>query len=143
MKKKNQALALEDNLLVDLTLHGVPASLLTEFAQKVANPYYLGNMNAAVQDLIQKTLTEQEFVHSRITHVRSSQRKQSISVGLQRTVDALRGFQEAASASQVAVATGRDRTDESARLNELYRLGLAWKEKRGRSRVFSLKEAAT
>jgi hypothetical protein len=34
MKKKTQVLALENDLLVDLTFHGVPASLLSEFAEK-------------------------------------------------------------------------------------------------------------
>lgn len=34
MEKKTQVLALEDDLLVDLTFHSVPASLLSEFAEK-------------------------------------------------------------------------------------------------------------
>ena len=34
MKKKTQVLALEDDLLVDLTFHSFPASLLSEFAEK-------------------------------------------------------------------------------------------------------------
>ena len=49
MKKKTQMLALDD-LLVDLTFHSVPASLLSEFAEKIVRPYYSGNMNAATQD---------------------------------------------------------------------------------------------
>ena len=71
MKKKLAVLAMEDDLLVDLTFHNVPASLLTEFAEKIVRPYYAGNMNAAIQDLIHKTLAEQEFVLSHVTHVRS------------------------------------------------------------------------
>jgi hypothetical protein len=35
MKKKLAVLAAEDDLLVDLTLNNVPASLLTEFAEKI------------------------------------------------------------------------------------------------------------
>ena len=70
MKRKAQVLAVEDDLLVDLTFHGVPASLLTEFAEKIVKPYYRGNMNAAVQDLIVKALAEQDFVLSHITHLR-------------------------------------------------------------------------
>ena len=58
MKKKTQMLALEDDLLVDLTFHSVPASLLSEFAEKIVRPYYSGNMNAATQDLLHKTLAE-------------------------------------------------------------------------------------
>jgi len=72
MKKKTQALALEEDLLVDLTFHSVPASLLSEFVEKIVKPYYSGSLNRAVQDLIHKALAEQEFVLSRITHVRDS-----------------------------------------------------------------------
>jgi hypothetical protein len=71
MKKKLAVLATEDDLLVDLTFHSVPASLLTEFAEKIVRPYFRGNINAAIQDLLHKTLAEQDFVLSHITHVRS------------------------------------------------------------------------
>ena len=71
MRKRNPILATENDLLVDLTFHSVPASLLTEFAEKIVRPYYRGNMNAAIQDLIHKALAEQEFVLSHITHVRN------------------------------------------------------------------------
>jgi len=71
MKKKTAVLATEDDLLVDLTLHNVPASLLAEFAEKIVQPYYEGNINAAIQDLIRKALAEQDFFLSHITHVRS------------------------------------------------------------------------
>ena len=72
MKKKTQVLATEDDLLLDLTFHGVPASLLSEFAEKIVKPYYRGNMNAAIQDLLHKTIAEQDFVLSHITHIRSA-----------------------------------------------------------------------
>jgi hypothetical protein len=71
MKRKTGALASEDDLLLDLTFHNVPASLLTEFAEKIVQPYYQGNMNAAVQDLLLKALAEQDFLLSHITHIRS------------------------------------------------------------------------
>jgi alanine-alpha-ketoisovalerate/valine-pyruvate aminotransferase len=71
MKKEKATLVTEDNLLVDLTFHKIPASLLVEFAEKIVRPYYRGNMNAAIQGLIQKALTEQNFVLSHITHIRS------------------------------------------------------------------------
>jgi hypothetical protein len=70
MKKKTQELALESDLLLDLTFHSFPASLLSEFAEKIVRPYYNGNMNAAIQDLLHKTLAEQNFIQSHITHVR-------------------------------------------------------------------------
>jgi len=69
--KKLAVLATEDDLLVDLTFHNVPASLLAEFAEKIVRPYYSGNMNAAIQDLIHKVLAEQDFFLSHITHIRS------------------------------------------------------------------------
>lgn len=68
MKKKTQVLAVEDDLLLDLTFHGVPASLLSEFTEKIVKPYYKGSMNAAFRDLLHKTLAEQDFVQS---HIRS------------------------------------------------------------------------
>jgi len=70
MKKKTQVLELDNDLLVDLTFHNVSASLLSEFAEKIVKPYYQGNMNAAIQDLLHKTLAEQAFVLSHITHIR-------------------------------------------------------------------------
>jgi hypothetical protein len=73
VKKKTQVLALENDLLVDLTFHNVPASLLTEFAEKTVRPYYNGNMNAAIQDLLHKTLTEQDFNQSHITHIKNAE----------------------------------------------------------------------
>ena len=73
MKKKTQVLATEDDLLLDLTFHGVPASLLSEFAEKIVKPYYNGNMNTAIQDLLHKTLTEQNFIQSHITHIKSGE----------------------------------------------------------------------
>jgi hypothetical protein len=60
----------ENDLPVDLTLHKVSASLLTEFAEKIVRPYYEGNMNAAVQDLLIKALAEQDFVFRRIAQIR-------------------------------------------------------------------------
>jgi hypothetical protein len=54
-----------------LTFHNVRASLLAEFAEKIVWPYYAGNLNAAIQDLIQKALAEQDFVLSRVTHLRT------------------------------------------------------------------------
>jgi len=67
MVKKTSLLATQEELLVNLTLHNVPALLLSDFAEKIVRPYYSGNLNAAIQDLINKTLSEQEFIHSHIT----------------------------------------------------------------------------
>ena len=70
MKKKTILLSADEEVLLDLTMHDVPASLITEFFQKVVTPYYNGNLNMAIQDLINKTLSEQEFVYKHITHIR-------------------------------------------------------------------------
>jgi hypothetical protein len=72
VKKKTQELAIEDDFLLDLTFHGVSAYLLSEFAQKIVRPYYRGNMNVAIQDLLKKALREQDFILSHITHIRNS-----------------------------------------------------------------------
>lgn len=56
--------ATEDDLLVDLTFHDVPATLLTEFAQKIVRPYYHGNLNQALKDLIEKAITEQQLLQN-------------------------------------------------------------------------------
>ena len=48
-----------DDLLVDLTFHDVSAGLLMEFAQKIVQPYYAGNLNRALKDLTKKAITKQ------------------------------------------------------------------------------------
>ena len=73
MKKKAEVLATESDLLVDLTFHNVPVSLLTEFAKKTVRPYYRGNLNAAFQDLIHKALADEEFALSYITHIKTTE----------------------------------------------------------------------
>ena len=70
MAKKTPLLATPEDLFVNLTLHNVSASLLSEFAEKIVRTYYSGNLNAAIQDLINKALSEQEFVHSHITYTK-------------------------------------------------------------------------
>ena len=65
-------LAPQEELQIDLTLHDVPASLVSEFAEKIVRLYYNGNLNAAIQDLIHKAIAEQDFVLSHVTHVKNS-----------------------------------------------------------------------
>lgn len=72
MKKETATLATQEDLLVDLTFHNIPASLITEFAQRIVRPYYNSNLNVAIQDLIHKALAEQDFVLSHVTHIRNS-----------------------------------------------------------------------
>jgi hypothetical protein len=69
MKKKFPVLknvATEDDLLVDLTFHDFPAALLTEFAEKIVRPYYHGNLNQALKELMEKTITEQQLLQNHI-----------------------------------------------------------------------------
>ena len=71
MKKKTAILAAQEDFEVDLTLHDVPASLVSRFAEEIVKPYYGGNLNAAIQDMMTRALSEQEFVHSHITHIKN------------------------------------------------------------------------
>jgi hypothetical protein len=71
MKNRKTSLTMENKFLVDLTFHNVPVSLFTEFNEKIVKPYFKGNINSAIQDLITEALAEQEFVHSHITHLRN------------------------------------------------------------------------
>jgi len=71
MKKNTSILAAQEELLVDLTFHQVSASLISDFAEKIVKPYYGGNLNSAIQDLINKALSEQEFIHAHITHLKT------------------------------------------------------------------------
>ena len=77
IKKKTVILSIQDELQVDLTLHDVPASIITEFAEKIAKPYYNGNLNNALQDLITKALSEQEFIHAHIAHIKNLNEKET------------------------------------------------------------------
>jgi hypothetical protein len=63
-KKLLSVLRTEEDLFVDITFHDLPATLLKEFAVQVVRPYYSGNLSAAVKDLMQKAVAEQEFVQN-------------------------------------------------------------------------------
>ena len=60
--------ATEEDLLVDLTFHGFSAALLAEFAQKIVRPYYNGNLNRALKELMEKALTEQQLLQEHLSH---------------------------------------------------------------------------
>jgi hypothetical protein len=74
VKKKTTLLAQQEDLEVNMTLHGVPASLVTQFVEEIVRPYYGDNLNGAIQDLMSKALSEQEFVHSHITHIKAAEK---------------------------------------------------------------------
>jgi hypothetical protein len=71
--RRKQAIITENDLIVDLTFHNLPASLLSEFTEKIVRPYFNGNLNAALQDLLHKAIAEQDFVVAHITHVRNAE----------------------------------------------------------------------
>ena len=75
MKKKIELLADHEDFEVNLTLHAVPVSIIQEFTEEIVVPYYNGNLNAAIQDLMSKALSEQEFIHSRITHIKKPSKR--------------------------------------------------------------------
>ena len=70
MKKKTARSIAEDDLLLDLAHHNVKPSLLIEFSEKIVIPCFGGNLSAAVSELFQKALSEQDFVLSHINPTR-------------------------------------------------------------------------
>ena len=72
MRKKNQILSIGEDFPLDLTLNGVPVSLITEFTEKIVQPHFRGNLNAAMQDLMHKALAEHDFMLFHTTHIRNT-----------------------------------------------------------------------
>jgi hypothetical protein len=59
--------ATEDDLLVSLTFHNMPAEILKEFALKIVKPYFGGNLNQAIRCLMEKAIQE-ETIASNALH---------------------------------------------------------------------------
>jgi hypothetical protein len=55
--QENQVIDTKDDMFVTITLYRVPASLVREFAVKIAINYP-GGIGDAVQDLMKKAITE-------------------------------------------------------------------------------------
>jgi hypothetical protein len=51
----------EDDLLVSLTFHNFSAEMLKEFALKIVKPYFAGNVNEAIRNLMQKAIDEENL----------------------------------------------------------------------------------
>ena len=67
MKKKTlQITAAQNEMLIDLTLHNLPASLLREFAARIVRPYYFGSLSQAIRDLMENAVADQEFLQNHI-----------------------------------------------------------------------------
>jgi hypothetical protein len=52
----------EKELLVDLTLHNMSIVMLKEFALKIVKPYFSGNLNKAIRNLMEKAVEEETIV---------------------------------------------------------------------------------
>lgn len=108
----------------------------------MGSPYY------TVKLMLQKVLRKIDVIDAKISSVSQEVKAQRgpkgntvyLSVGLQTTIKALKGFTGPATAEQISAVTGRARAMESMYLNELFRMGLVTKEKRSRARIFMLKE---
>jgi hypothetical protein len=56
----------KDLLLVDLTLNNMSAEMLKEFALKIVKPYFGGNMNKAIRNLMEKAVEEETMFNNAI-----------------------------------------------------------------------------
>ena len=56
-------IAIEEDLLVDLTFHDFSAGMLKEFALKIVKPYFNGNMNKAIKSLIENAILEETLLN--------------------------------------------------------------------------------
>ena len=105
----------------------------------MGGPYY--RVKLLFEAIMRKVENVDDKVSALIQQVKVPPPLQTVylSVCLQRTHDALKTFDKPVTAKQVSMVTGRARAVESMHLNELFRMGLAEKEKQGRKRVFSVK----
>jgi hypothetical protein len=67
---KQMTMTQPNELLIDFTVHNLPVEVLNEFATTIVKPYYLGNLKAAIVDLMEKAIVEQDFIQK---HVRASE----------------------------------------------------------------------
>ncbi len=51
-----------EDILVSVTVAGVPSTLLAEFLEKIVLPHYSGSLSRATKDLMQKAIEEEDFV---------------------------------------------------------------------------------
>ena len=56
----------EESLLVSLTLHNFSAQMLREFAVKIMEPYFGGNLNEAMRKLMEQAIEEEKLVNQAI-----------------------------------------------------------------------------
>jgi hypothetical protein len=51
----------QKEMLIDFTLHKFPVTLLSQFTQKIVNPYYKGNFNKALTQLLTNSIKQEEL----------------------------------------------------------------------------------
>lgn len=71
LEEEYPRLTLENDLLVDLTFHDFPVSLVTEFARKIVQPYFGGNLRKSILELMQKALADQELIVSHLNCIQN------------------------------------------------------------------------
>ncbi len=59
---------LPEDLQVDLVFHDFSANMLQEFLTKIVKPYFKGNLNQAVQVLMEKALSEETLFNQAVKH---------------------------------------------------------------------------
>ncbi len=59
MTKTQTQIALKEDLHVDLIFHDFSVGLLTEFAERIVKPYFKGNTTNAIQNLMERALSEE------------------------------------------------------------------------------------
>jgi hypothetical protein len=59
-------MAVEEDLMVDLTFHDFSAGLIKDFASRIVKPYFKGNLNQAIKLLMEKALTEETMFNQTI-----------------------------------------------------------------------------
>lgn len=65
---KTQTQMLPEDLQVDLVFHDFSANMLQEFLTKIVKPYFKGNLNQAVQVLMEKALSEETLFNQAVKH---------------------------------------------------------------------------
>lgn len=69
--EKNLALTTEEDSIVDLSFHSIPASLLNEFAEKICKPYYHEKTGIIIKDSILSANAKHELILSCTNHAES------------------------------------------------------------------------
>ena len=67
MTKTQTQITLED-IQIDMVFYNFSANTLQEFMTRIVKPYFKGNLNKAVQTLMEKALTEETLFSQAVKH---------------------------------------------------------------------------